>query len=167
MGFLLDLQTVIEVPDAEFVCVTDLVPIIVSVSTVAAILALILVSLLLIHKYRGEIKVILYMKFGWHPFDSTDDTDIVGKVSWYPVMMNWLVVYQHLSGTRFIEIFSAILDGVMQQNFNMGLLPDTQNCGLRMRQECREGFPGYRGLAIPTCITARAWRTCRDEYHDR
>ena len=23
-------------------------------------------------------------------------------------------------------------------------------------------FPHYRGLAIPTCITARAWRTCRD-----
>ena len=23
----------------------------------------------------------------------------------------------------------------------MGLLPDTQNCGLRMRRECRERFP--------------------------
>ena len=28
--------------------------------------------------------------------------------------------------------------------------------------ECRERFPPHRGLAIPTCITARAWRTCRD-----
>ena len=27
---------------------------------------------------------------------------------------------------------------------SMGLLPDTQNCGLRMRQECRERFPGHR-----------------------
>ena len=44
----------------------------------------------------------------------------------------------------------------------MGLLPDTQNCGLRMRRECREHFPHHRGLAIPTCITARASRTCRD-----
>ena len=34
----------------------------------------------------------------------------------------------------------------------MGLLPDTQNC---------------RGLAIPTCITARGWRTCRDTCRDR
>ena len=33
----------------------------------------------------------------------------------------------------------------------MGLLPDTYNCGLRMRRECRERFPHYRGLATPTC----------------
>ena len=40
----------------------------------------------------------------------------------------------------------------------MGLLTDTQNCGLRMRREYREGFPRHRGLAIPTCTAARAWR---------
>ena len=28
-----------------------------------------------------------------------------------------------------------------------------------MRRECRERFPRHRGLAIPTCIAARA---CRD-----
>ena len=44
----------------------------------------------------------------------------------------------------------------------MGLLPDTYNCGLRMRREWRERFPatnfkGKRKSAIPTCITARAW----------
>ena len=39
--------------------------------------------------------------------------------------------------------------------------------GLWVRRECRERFPRHRGLAIPTCITARAWRTCRDAYHDR
>ena len=33
-----------------------------------------------------------------------------------------------------------------------------------MRREC---LPRYRGLAIPTCITARAWRTCRDACRDR
>ena len=38
------------------------------------------------------------------------------------------------------------------------------NCGLSMR---REIFPRHRGLAIPTCITARAWRTCRDACRDR
>ena len=41
----------------------------------------------------------------------------------------------------------------------MCLLPDMQTCRLRMR---RERLPCNRGLAIPTCITARAWRTCRD-----
>ena len=30
----------------------------------------------------------------------------------------------------------------------IGLLPDTQNCGLRIRRECRERFPHHRGLAI-------------------
>ena len=28
-------------------------------------------------------------------------------------------------------------------------------------------FPGYHGLTILTCITARAWRTCRDACRDR
>ena len=28
-------------------------------------------------------------------------------------------------------------------------------------------FPAHRGLAIATCITARAWRTCRDACRDR
>ena len=28
-----------------------------------------------------------------------------------------------------------------------------------MHRECRERFPRHRGLAIPTCITARAWPT--------
>ena len=41
----------------------------------------------------------------------------------------------------------------------MGLLPDTQNCGLRMRRECRERFPRHRALAIPTCFTTRAGRS--------
>ena len=49
----------------------------------------------------------------------------------------------------------------------MGLLPDTQNCGLRMRRECRERFPRRRRLAMPTCIRARASRTCRDACRDR
>ena len=39
---------------------------------------------------------------------------------------------------------------------SMGLLLETQNCGLRMRRECRERFPRHRELVIPTCITARA-----------
>ena len=37
------------------------------------------------------------------------------------------------------------------------------NYGWRMRRECRERSPRNCGLAIPTCITARAGCTCRDE----
>ena len=36
-----------------------------------------------------------------------------------------------------------------------------------MRQEYLERFPRHRGYAIPTCITARAWRTCRGAFRDR
>ena len=36
-----------------------------------------------------------------------------------------------------------------------------------MRQECRERFFHHRALAIPTCITARAWGTCRDPCRGR
>ena len=39
---------------------------------------------------------------------------------------------------------------------------------LRMRRECRDRFPRHRGgLAIPKCITAHAWRACRDACRDR
>ena len=43
----------------------------------------------------------------------------------------------------------------------------TTACGLRMRRECRERFSCHRGIAIPTCTTARASRTCRDACRDR
>ena len=49
----------------------------------------------------------------------------------------------------------------------MDFLPDTQNCGLHIRRKCRESFPRHRGSAIPTCITARASRTCRNACRDR
>ena len=49
----------------------------------------------------------------------------------------------------------------------MDLLPDTYYYGLCMHRECRERFPRHRGLAIPTCITARASRTFRDAWRDR
>ena len=49
----------------------------------------------------------------------------------------------------------------------MNLLPDTKNCGLHKPRECRERFPRHRGSAIPTRVTPRAWRTCRDACRDR
>ena len=52
-------------------------------------------------------------------------------------------------------------------NCDMGLLPDTQNCGLRMRQECRERFPRHRlqrkslvsdtGMHHDTCVRHVPW----------
>ena len=55
---------------------------------------------------------------------------------------------------------------------SMGLLPDMQNCRLRMRRGMPGTFPPLRlrrnrQLAILACITTRASRTCRDAYRDR
>ena len=52
--------------------------------------------------------------------------------------------------------FSVMLTFHMPHCF-MGLSPDTQNCGLRMRRECRERFPHHCGLAIPICVTHVPW----------
>ena len=58
---------------------------------------------------------------------------------------------------------------------SMGLLPDTQNCGLCMRQECRERFPRHRLQRKPlvsdpdmhhdTCVTDVPW--CMSESLNR
>ena len=53
------------------------------------------------------------------------------------------------------------------RNEPMGLLPDTQHCGLLMHREWQERFPRHRGLAIPAWITARASRTCHDAGRGR
>ena len=61
------------------------------------------------------------------------------------------------------------LDALPKAWKSKGLLPGTQDCRLRMRRECRERFPRHRNrlLAIPICITARVWCTCRDVCRDR
>ena len=60
-----------------------------------------------------------------------------------------------------MDLLNVIATVLMEQSWN------NVYCGLRMRRECRERFPRERGLVIPTCITARAWRTCRDACGDR
>ena len=59
------------------------------------------------------------------------------------------------------DLFSRIFQGCFTV---MGLLPNTQNCGLRMRRECREGFPRHKLQRKPlvsdpdmyhvTCVTS-------------
>ena len=55
----------------------------------------------------------------------------------------------------------------MHHGTSMGLLPDTWNCGLRMRRECRERFPRHQlqrkplvsnpGMHHGTCVTHVPW----------
>ena len=56
-----------------------------------------------------------------------------------------------------IQYCRVFLQGANHRPPPVGLLPDMQNCGLRMHRDYRERFPRHRGLAIPACITARAW----------
>ena len=50
----------------------------------------------------------------------------------------------------------------MDKHFGMGFLPDTWNCGLRMRRECQERFPRHPRVSDPdmhhgTCVTHVPW----------
>ena len=51
---------------------------------------------------------------------------------------------------------------------NMGVpLITWASCQIRKIAGCACAGNAGNGLAIPTCITARAWRTCRDACRDR
>ena len=77
----------------------------------------------------------------------------------------------------FIEFVSQERGYVLQQPLQLNLLvmeafihgplAGYVKLGVRMHWECREHFPHHHGLAIPTCIMARVWRTHRDAYRDR
>ena len=73
-------QPFIETPNSDFICVRSTRPVIVSLSTLAGLLTLIMIAIVVIYKFRGEIKIILYFKLGCKPFDRSDDSDILDKV---------------------------------------------------------------------------------------
>ena len=74
------IQPIIEVPDADFVCVRDTHAGTIGLGALAGLLALLLSVIMVIYNYRGDIKVMLYFKLGWRPFDRRDDSDILDKV---------------------------------------------------------------------------------------
>ena len=94
---------------------------------------------------------------------------ILGANRWHHLMMlsNELMCgsrnHSHFVPSASLYIFVL---GV-RIRISLGVLPNTYNCGLRIRLECRERFSCHRGLEIPTCVTARAWRVCRDACLDR
>ena len=79
-------------------------------------------------------------------------------VYWIPGIGSWKI----LQWRRVSVMTSAITTNPMH-----GPLARYAKLRVRMRRECRERFPRHRGWAIPTCITARASRTCRDAFRDR
>ena len=75
--------------------------------------------------------------------------------------MQWQALVGHIDGCKCIDTIDAMKEWSHNLQCAMNVLPDTKNCGLRMHRECRERFSSHRELAIPTCITARAWRYCQ------
>ena len=45
------------------------------VSVLGGVLFLIAVTVIVLYKYNGEVKVFMFSRFNWHPFDRTDDSD--------------------------------------------------------------------------------------------
>ena len=68
------------------------------------------------------------------------------------------IVHKHLYG-----VILNVRDACQQfYDWCMGFLPD-----VKLRVVHAPGMPGtFSGLAIPTCIKTRAWRTCRDACRD-
>ena len=64
-------------------------------------------------------------------------------------------------------IFDRVWTAPVEFDTSHGPLTRCGKFRVRMRRECRECFPRHRGQAIPACITACAWRTCRDACQDR
>ena len=94
----------------------------------------------------------------------TDKSQRFPKRKYHP--KHWL--NQSRKGDRYIRQWTgSTLEQWHNRNQAMGLLPDTKNCGLRMRQECRESFPRHRlqrkqlvsnpGMHHGTCVTHVPW----------
>ena len=121
----------------------------------------------------------------WLPLSALLAVPLIGLLNWQFRVTNLAILHAfaspymniHAAGLFYFQSwgwscgrFALDIDLVMliRLLYGMGLLPNTQHYVLRMRRKCRERPPPPSlGLAIPTCIMARAWRTCRDACRDR
>ena len=77
--------------------------------------------------------------------------------------------YMHIALCK--RIHSNIQNNIFSFDYAMDLA--WASCQIRKIASCACAgnagsiSPRHLGLAIPTCITARAWRTCRDACRDR
>ena len=79
----------------------------------------------------------------------------------------WVITYHtYINVIIYVCPYSSS-SATIRKTSHMGILPDTRNCGLRMRRECRERFPRHRLLRKPllsdpgmhhgTCMTQVSW----------
>jgi len=75
-------KPITEVPLPDFTCETTNSNVtvitkqhIIGLIILGIILAIIIIIFILVYYYRGEMKVLMYTHFNWHPFDRVDDQD--------------------------------------------------------------------------------------------
>ena len=113
-----------------------------------------------------KIQKITTQKLPARPTSWTVKDNLI-TVSFQPRSLLWNCM-ENLSTiyNAFIVIYCGSAKVIYTHIYPYSPLSDTWNWGSRMRRECRQRLPRHRRLAIPTCITARAWRTCRDARQD-
>ena len=82
-------------------------------------------------------------------------------------MINIVPTLQSCPALQNIILYGLVLTRSSEMCYSMDFLPDTQNCGLRMRRECRERFPRHRlqrkrlvndpDMHHGTCVTHVPW----------
>ena len=84
------------------------------------------------HEWKG----FLLYKFHWNLFPGVQLT----------INQHGVILACCRSGDKWVSepMMVYITDAYMRHSASMDLLPDTQNCGLRLRRECREPFPRHR-----------------------
>ncbi|XP_028414772.1 protein toll-like [Dendronephthya gigantea] len=76
-------KPLILVEDSDFICVQDANTgenpnesiAAISSFVVAGFLVVVIITAVLLYRFRKELKLILYTRFNWHPFDRVDDSD--------------------------------------------------------------------------------------------
>ena len=71
-------QVYVEVKEDQFICTTPAAVVVRNaLLSAGVVLVLCVIAATLVYVYRGEIKVLLYVHFNWHPFDAAENADIL------------------------------------------------------------------------------------------
>ena len=102
----------------------------------------------------------------WQPILTKDETIKIYDYKCGEIIASTEIIPTRSNLHRWRHIF-AIWFHYNSIEYSMGLLSDTQNCGLRMRPECRERIPHHRlqrklivsdpGMHHGTCVTHVSW----------
>ena len=111
--------------------------------TMSCILFVYIPSLVINKLFNGYFCLVAIYRAGTQCFIKYTHLILFLLVKWIRNLLLWFTCKQN----SYIPKYAC---------FSHGPLIWYINCRLRMRRECRDRFPRHRGLANPSCITARA-----------